>query len=57
MGVGERKCPCRQWENCSYYVDSKKQQQRIEKKSYDFHEWYELYFRIDYRMPEGRFNG
>jgi hypothetical protein len=56
-----KKCPCRIWTQCPYYIDITEQQRRIksksDKKSENVHNWYDKYFRIRYEHPDGFGNG
>jgi len=45
-----RKCPCRIWPQCDKYRDFTRKQERLSKKEYDFHEWFDNSFKIDYGM-------
>lgn len=40
-----KKCACRLWVNCHYYIDKKRQEERLKNKEYDFWEWYDTYYR------------
>lgn len=57
MSGCNRKCPCSLWINCPQYIDIQKQQYRLARKSYDCDEWYDLYFRTDFRIPDGACSG
>lgn len=56
-----KRCPCRQWVNCAYYVDVTDQQRRLKNKSTDtiksIHKWYEVNFRIKYEHADSVGNG
>jgi hypothetical protein len=56
-----KKCPCRIWIQCPYYVDITEQQKRLKSKSDKtseiIHNWYDKYFRIKYEYPDGFGNG
>jgi hypothetical protein len=59
-GCGKR-CPCRGWINCSYYVNIEKQQRRLRNKHdnhyKNIHLWYDVNFRIRYEHGESIGNG
>ncbi len=52
-----KKCPCSNWWNCPQYTDQRTLQQRLESKQYNFHEYYENVFKIEYIMPDSVPNG
>ncbi|MCZ7393457.1 MAG: hypothetical protein ABOK23_08125 [Candidatus Methanoperedens sp.] len=56
-GCKERKCPCRVWVNCLYYIDMKRQALRLKKKEYDFQKWYMDNFRGEIEMVDAIVNG
>ncbi len=47
----KKKCPCPLWINCSYYINRKNQQSRLNLKSLknnnEISEWYLTYFRFE----------
>lgn len=45
-----RKCACPIWVNCSYYMDLKRQAERLSQKEYNFSDWYSTRFRQDVTM-------
>jgi hypothetical protein len=57
----KKRCPCRGWINCCYYVDIEEQQRRLRNKYdnhyKDIHLWYDVNFRIRYEHGESMGNG
>lgn len=51
-GCKNRKCPCRNWINCKQYVDETSQLMRLQRKEYDFFDWYKNNFRVEPEMGE-----
>lgn len=56
-----RKCPCRLWIQCNYYVDITERQAKLKNKSdkgySDICEWYDTNFRIQYGYGDILGNG
>ena len=52
-----RRCPCQLWINCDYYTDQKHKAWRLSRKQYNFHEWYDEYFRDWFAMSGWMGNG
>jgi hypothetical protein len=56
-----KKCPCRGWINCSYYVDIEEQQKRLKYKDNkiweEIHSWYDSIFRSKYEYGDIFGNG
>jgi len=45
------------WVNCLNYVDLQRQAWRLRKKEYDFNDWYNINFKVEYRASDILGNG
>lgn len=55
---GNKKCPCRIWINCPIYIDTAKQQQRLNNRdNVNYEEYYNTIFRLSYEAGNFFANG
>lgn len=59
VGCKERKCPCRRWISCNYYVDEQERRNRLKRKKFrkGIHNWYKTQFGISWSIPDIVVNG